>query len=153
MSTLAFRLIERYLPSTQADAVIGDLVEREVAGVRLWREALVAIWQLRDRTQREVELMSTFLADLRLALRMLGRAPTFAATAIITLGIAIGAATAIFSVANPVIISPLPYRNPDRVVVVWEKSQQFNRDNVGFLTYRDFAERATSFENAAAVGG
>ena len=84
MSSLAFRLIERYLPSAAADAVIGDLVERDVAGVRLWREALVAIWQLRERTPREVELMSTFISDLRLALRMLGREPTFTATAIVT---------------------------------------------------------------------
>ena len=151
MSSLAFRLIERYLPSAAADAVIGDLVERDVAGVRLWREALAAIWQLHGRTPREGELMSTFISDLRLALRMLGRAPTFTATAIITLGIAIGAATAIFSVANPVIISPLPYRNPDRVTVVWEKSQQFERDNVGFATFRDFTERSTSFESAAAI--
>lgn len=152
MTSLAFRLIDRYLPSAAADAVIGDLVERDVAGIRLWREALVAVWQLRDRTQREVELMSTFISDLRLALRMLGRAPTFAATAIITLGIAIGAATAIFSVANPVLISPLPYQNPDRVVSVWEKSQASQRDNVGFATYRDYAERSTTLENAAASG-
>jgi putative ABC transport system permease protein len=152
MTSLAFRLIDRYLPSAAADAVIGDLVERDVAGIRLWREALVAVWQLRDRTQREVELMSTFISDLRLALRMLGRAPTFAATAIITLGIAIGAATAIFSVANPVLISPLPYQNPDRVVSVWEKSQASERDNVGFATYRDYAERSTTLENAAASG-
>jgi putative ABC transport system permease protein len=152
VSSLAFRLIERYLPSAAADAVIGDLVERDVVGIRLWRETLVAIWQLRDRTQREVELMSTFISDLRLALRMLGRAPTFTATAIITLGIAIGAATAIFSVANPVIIAPLPYRNPDRVAVVWEKSSQSERDNVGFTTFRDYADRATSFESAAAIG-
>jgi putative ABC transport system permease protein len=152
MSELAYRLIERFLPSTTADAVIGDLTERGVSGVRLWRETVVAVWHLRDRTPQQVEIMSTFLSDLRLAARLLGRAPTFAITAIVTLGIAIGASTAIFSVANPVLLQPLPYRNPDRVMVVWERGRDGSRSNVGFTTIRDYIDRATTFETAAAVG-
>ena len=149
---LPFRLLERFLPSSTADAVVGDLMERQLTGVRLWRETLVAIWHLRDRVPKEVELMSSFLSDLRLAARLLARAPTFTAAAVLTLGIAIGATVAIFSVANPVLIRPLPYRNADRVMVVWERDRDGSRSTVGFTTIRDYADRATTFERSAALG-
>ena len=149
---LPFRLLERFLPSSSADAVIGDLIERQVAGVRLWRETLVAIWHLRDRTPRQVEFMSSFLSDVRLAVRLLARAPTFTAAAVLTLGIAIGATAAIFSVANPVLIQPLPYRNADRVMVVWERDRDGSRSTVGFTTIRDYTDRATTLASAAALG-
>jgi putative ABC transport system permease protein len=149
---LPFRLLERFLPSSTADAVVGDLIERHLTGVRLWRETLVAIWQLRDPAPKQVELMSSFLSDLRLAARLLARAPTFTAAAVLTLGIAIGATAAIFSVANPVLIQPLPYRNADRVMVVWERERDGSRSTVGFTTIRDYAARATTFESSAALG-
>jgi putative ABC transport system permease protein len=148
----AHRLLERFLPPATADAVIGDLIERRVTGSRLWRETLIAVWYLRERTPKQVEPMSSFLSDLRLALRLLGRAPTFAITAILTLGIAIGATTAIFSVANPVLLQPLPYPTPDRIVDVWERDRDGGKNNVGFATYRDFADRATTIQAAAAIG-
>ena len=152
MTRLPYRLLERFLSSANADAIIGDLTERGVTGLRLWRETIVALWHLRDRTPRTVEPMLSFLTDLRIAIRLLGRAPTFTTTAIITLGIAIGAATAIFSVANPVILQPLPYRNPDRVMMVWEQDQDGSRSTVGFTTIRDYIDRATTLESAAALG-
>jgi len=152
MTPLPYRLLEQFLPSASADAIIGDLTERHVTGLRLWRETIVALWHLRDRTPRTVEPMSSFLTDVRIALRLLGRAPTFTTTAVLTLGVAIGAATAIFSVANPVILQPLPYRNPDRVVMVWEQDQDGSRSTVGFTTIRDYIDRATTFESAAALG-
>ena len=152
MTPLPYRLLERFLPSADADAIIGDLTERGVTGLRLWRETVVALWHLRVRTPRTVELMSSVLTDLRITLRLLGRAPTFTITAVLTLGIAIGAATAIFSVANPVILQPLPYRNPDRVVAVWEQEQDGSRSTIGFTTIRDYIDRATTFESAAALG-
>jgi putative ABC transport system permease protein len=120
--------------------------------MRLWRETLVAIWHLRDRAPKEVEIMSSFLSDLRLAARLLARAPTFTAAAVLTLGIAIGATAAIFSVANPVLIRPLPYRNADRVMVVWERDRDGSRSTVGFTTIRDYAARTTTFESSAALG-
>ena len=152
MMPLPHRLLEHFLASADADAIIGDLVERDVSGLRLWRETVVALWHLRDRTPKRVELVSSILADLRIAIRLLGRAPTFTTTAVLTLGIAIGAATAIFSVANPVILQPLPYRSPDRVVVVWEQEQDGKRSTVGFTTIRDYIDRATTLEVAGALG-
>ena len=152
MTPLSYRLIERFLPSAQADAVVGDLVERDVHGLRLWRETIVAIWHLRDRSPRQVEVMSSFLADLRIAARLLGRAPTFAITATLTLGVAIGATTAIFSVANPVLLQPLPYKKPDRIVAVWERTRDGGKENIGFATFRDLTDRATTLEQTAVVG-
>ena len=152
LAPLPFRLLERFLPSSTADAVVGDLIERQLTGVRLWRETLVAIWHLRAPAPKEVELMSSFLSDLRLGARLLARAPTFTAAAVLTLGIAIGATVAIFSVANPVLIRPLPYRNADRVMVVWERDRDGSRSTVGFTTIRDYADRATTFESSAALG-
>ena len=152
MTALQYRLIERFLPSPAADAVIGDLLERDVRGSRLWRETIVAIWHLRDRTPQQVEVMASFFSDLRLAARLLARAPTFAITALLTLGVAIGATTAIFSVANPVLLQPLPYRTPSRIMAVWEHASDGSRDNLGFQTIRDFTDRATTIESAAAIG-
>src|SRR5688500_17821199 len=152
MTPLPLRLLQRFLSSANADAIIGDLVERNVTGVRLWRETIVALWHLRDRSPKPVEFMPSFFSDLRLAFRLLGRAPTFTATAVLTLGIAIGAATAIFSVANPVILRPLPYENADRVVQVWEQERDGSRSTDGFTTIRDYIDRATTPAPAAALG-
>src|SRR5262245_54433637 len=60
--------------------------------------------------------MDTFRQDLIYAIRQVERAPGFAAVAILTLGLAIGANTAIFSIVDSVLLKPLPYQDPDRLV-------------------------------------
>jgi hypothetical protein len=71
-----------------------------------------------------LEWIETLQRDLRYALRGLGRNPGFAAAAIISLVLGIGASISIFAVADSMLLRPLPFREPDRVVMVWERNVQ-----------------------------
>ena len=84
--------------------------------------------------------------DARYAFRMFGRAPVFAAMAVIALGLGIGANTAIFTLVNGVLLQPLPYRSPDRLVMIWSSNQREHRehDSVSPLDFMDF-RRASAF--------
>jgi putative ABC transport system permease protein len=149
---LAHRLIARVMPPDVAEYVIGDLVERDVRGARLWRETAVALWSMNDNASSGGEAVSAFLGDLRHGARLLRRAPGFTLVSVLTLGLGIGATTAIFSVINPVIIASLPYPNPERLAMVWERGQDGSHDNVGFRSYRDLVEQSRTLQSAAAVG-
>ena len=67
--------------------------------------------------------MDSFIQDLRFAARTLARNPGFAAVAVLTLGLGVGANAAIFSVVNAVLLRPLPWGEPDRTVMVWSRSR------------------------------
>ncbi len=93
--------------------------------------------------------MEDFVADVRFALRGLRRAPGFAATAILTLALGMGATTAIFSVIRTVLLSPLPYAQPQRRVMVWSRWKSFDKTwvaNGEVAGYR----RLPAFESVAA---
>ena len=97
--------------------------------------------------------MESVLQDLRYALRMLARNPGFAAVAIITLALGIGANTAIFSVVNATMLESLPFPNRDRLIMVWEHSYKNGRErnvvNPGnFLRWR---ERSRAIRNMAMI--
>ena len=156
---LALWLAERCVHARVREAVVGDLVEAHAAGAHstpwFWRQAFAAIarfpaWPI---TPAGDGIMTGFLDDLLRAARTLRRAPAFTVACAVTLGIAIGAATAIFSVADPLIIRPLPYDSPDRVYVVWEDDGHQRRNTVGYETVADFRERSRTLERAAAIGG
>ena len=72
--------------------------------------------------------MSSLIQDVRYALRTLARNPAFTAIAVIALGLGIGANTAIFSVVNSILLRPLPFQDPGRLVMIWEKNIPRNRD-------------------------
>lgn len=96
--------------------------------------------------------MRSFAADLRHAVRLFWRAPAFTALCILTLALGIGAATAIFSVVNPVLLRPLPYPGAERIAMVWERDPNAGRSNVGWQTFRDVTDRARTLESTAALG-
>ncbi|MCA1838224.1 MAG: ABC transporter permease, partial [Actinobacteria bacterium] len=93
--------------------------------------------------------------DLRYGLRMLVKNPGFTAVAVIALALGIGANTAIFSVVNTVLLRPLPYKDPERLVMVFEDSRAhgFPRDTPTAANYIDWRDQNHVFESMAAIAG
>jgi predicted permease len=94
--------------------------------------------------------VETLIQDLRYGLRMLARAPGFTAIAVLTLALGIGANTAIFSVVEGVVLAPLPYNQPDRLVLVMESNPRFAHVWTSYPNFRDWQRTARSFEQMAA---
>jgi predicted permease len=94
--------------------------------------------------------MGIFLQDLRYALRMLAKNPGFAVIAVLTLAIGIGANTAIFTVVDSVMLRPLPFHDPSRLVMLSEKSAQFEQMSVSYPNFEDWRAQSHSFEGLAA---
>ncbi len=152
-------LLARLLPRDLRDAIIGDLLERHAGPARWWREVSNAprTWTIPSVTasahpEQTESRMSQFIADLRFAWRVMARRKGTTAVAVGTLTLGIGAATAIFSVVDPVLLRTVPYPEADRVVMVWERAPTRERLNLGFATVEDLARGARSFEAIAAMG-
>jgi putative ABC transport system permease protein len=96
--------------------------------------------------------MPALLSDLRYGFRQLHRNPGFASIAILTLAFGIGANTALLSVVRSVILKPLPYREPERLVRVWMDNRrlQMREDWASYLNYQDYKRFGASFESMAA---
>ena len=97
--------------------------------------------------------MNSLGRDLRYAMRTLARSPGFAITAIVILGLGIGAMTAIFTVVNGVLFRPLPYAQPDRIVVLQELSEKGHAMHVAGPNFTDIHEQSRSFKALAEVSG
>jgi putative ABC transport system permease protein len=97
--------------------------------------------------------MNELLADLRYGLRALAKSPGFTAVALATLAIGIGANTAIFSFVDAVLLKPLPYDEPERIVRVLEKPPGGGRNGISTLNYLDWKKQNTVFEYMAAQTG
>ena len=94
------------------------------------------------------------IQDVRYAFRRLFRAPVFALTTILTLALGIGANTAVFSIVDAVLLRPLPYKNPNRLVVVWQTDAAHRGTGAWFNSYREFSvwqRESQSFEKLAAM--
>src|SRR5688500_1620714 len=89
------------------------------------------------------------LQDLRHAARGLGRAPGFTAAAVLTLALALGANTAIFSVVDAALLRPLPFDDPERLVLVWETMGDWKTRWVAPANFVDWRRDARSFEALA----
>jgi predicted permease len=97
--------------------------------------------------------MSSSLADLRYALRVLRKNPGFTAIAILALALGVGANTAIFSVVDAVLLRPLPYADPDRLVIVWEDATHlgFPRNTPALANFVDWKQQNRVFTDMAAL--
>jgi putative ABC transport system permease protein len=100
------------------------------------------------RDARGVSWLEEFFADLRYGLRTLVKNPGFATLAVMTLGLGIGANTAIFSVINGVLLKPLPYENGGRLVLVQQSAPRANQQNFGVSIKElyDYRQQLASFE-------
>ena len=100
--------------------------------------------------------MSTLARDFRYALRAFGKSPGFTAAAILSLAIGIGATTAIFSISSALLLRPLPYKDADRLVILWNSSPGLGIPQDWFSTaqYFDIKNNHHGFEQLAmAIGG
>ena len=95
------------------------------------------------------------MGDLRYGLRLLRKSPGFAVVAILTLGLGIGANTAIFSTVDALLIRALPYTDPDRIVMVWEDAHEagFPRNTPAPGSFTDWMRLNRSFVAIAATRG
>ncbi|HYO99377.1 MAG TPA: ABC transporter permease [Pyrinomonadaceae bacterium] len=102
------------------------------------------------REVRGVGIFETFLQDLRYGARMLVKHRGFTFVAVLTLALGIGANSAIFSVVNAVLLKPLPYKDPNGIVYLWERLPQGGEGSVSVPNLRDWQEQNDVFEHIAA---
>jgi predicted permease len=94
--------------------------------------------------------MNTLFQDIRYGLRMLGKNPGFAAIAILTLALGIGANTALFSVVNGVLLNPLPFPNPDQLYELYSKTPVDEHSSISYLNFLDWRKDNHSFSTLGA---
>jgi putative ABC transport system permease protein len=114
---------------------------RDFGGVDQTKEAY--------REQRRLPLVESAAQDVRYALRSLRRAPGFAVSAILVLALGIGANATLFSLVDAALLRPLPFREPDRLVMVFERAPQFQRNFVAPRNFADWREQNHTFASLA----
>ena len=140
-------LVERGLdPKTARDIVlsrIGDLGQLKRTCVDLGRK--------RDREMRLTQWLDERKSDMKFALRQLKASPAFTAVAALTLALGIGANSAMFALADATLLRPLPYPEPDRLVMLWGRHPTVPRAGVSPADLKDFREQSQTFETVGAV--
>src|SRR5262245_45596399 len=97
--------------------------------------------------------MDSIIKDIRYGLRAMWKRPGFSAIAIATLALGIGANTAIFTLVNAVLLRPLPFPDPDQLVVIWEDAAfaGFPRNTPSVANYQDIKNQSQSFSDVGAT--
>src|SRR3954467_764790 len=94
--------------------------------------------------------LESFLQDLQYGVRMLMKSPPFAAIAILTLALGIGANTPIFSVVSGVLLNPLPYRDSNQIVSMFEEIPNFKNGSISYPNFLDWQRMNRTFSAIAA---
>src|SRR5262249_9093195 len=97
--------------------------------------------------------MHTLLQDIRYGARLLLRAPGFSLLAAGLLALGIGALAAIFSVVDATLLRPLPFAQPENLVMLWEKPGEYAHNRVSPLNFQDWHDQNSVFSSMAAVAG
>ena len=154
------RQVERDL-SDEIDGYTELLMEEKIArgmsideARRAARLEIGRVEQVKERVRdvRAGAWLDVLRQDVRFAVRTLIRRPGFAVVAVLTLGVGMGATTAIFSLIDSVLLKPLPFHEPDRLVTAWEVRPRFNqpRMQVSPANYVDWKQQVQAFESLAA---
>ncbi len=93
--------------------------------------------------------MGAFLQDIRYGIRMLVKNPGYTLIAVLTLALGIGANTALFSVVNGVLLNPLPFPQPERLVMLYENSPAFEKSSISYPNLRDWQRSNSTFAEIA----
>jgi putative ABC transport system permease protein len=115
-----------------------------------------ALERTREDTRDEVRpaLLEDAIRDFRYAARLLARSPGFTIAALATLAVGIGATSAIYSVVRTVMLEPLPYHQPDRLVTIWETNRgATSRNVIAPANFVEWRERARTLEHLGMTGG
>ena len=144
------------------DLYVEELIARGRSRADAEREARLEFGNARARLEEihqmtRMPLVDAFVRDVRYAVRVLRRTPAFTATAIVTLALVIGACTAVFSIADAILIQPLPYPDPDRlgsvVDIVQAPQGSETRQSQDGTTWEFLRDRAKTVDIALAASG
>ncbi len=122
-----------------------DAARRSFGGVQQTRASY--------RDQRGLPIVETLIQDIRFGCRLLRKNPGFTAGAVFTLALGIGANTAMFSVINAVLLRPLPYLEPERLVWMTESGDEVANRWLSFPNFADWRERNSVFESMSTIRG
>ena len=160
-SALTRSQVERDLDDEIRDHLDRDIAARMERGVpaREARRQAVAdlggLDNVRERLRDEhgISFLEDLARDTRFATRRLGRNPRYALLVVLTIGLGIGAATAVFSAVDGVLFKPLAFREPEGIVTLWvtERAKGIDRDDFSPGTWLELRERASTFSHVAAA--